>query len=273
MKIRISDMMDYAESIPVDIRERDIASAQRIKEVTMNKIHKDQSRTRRAGKISRVGVVAAVVAAVLCITAGAVAVGRWGGFALTGGMSDAEKAALIEEISGASGYSACIDEDGTVHYMDQSGKEVLVLSEKEAAKFENERLKAREQAAIESTSLVDVATMPLIPRLITEMEVDGNGRFQDTALGNGSMLLLHPAGEDGFELSAGDVVTIELTASDVCYVEFGEFRDGVFADAETHHEQRHSHSFTIEEAGVYCFYVEYYSANASTFTDCSITIS
>lgn len=55
-------------------------------------------------------------------------------------------------------------------------------------------------------------------------------------------------------------------------LEFGQFKDGVFVDAETASAQQHSYTFFIEEAGLYCFYVEYYSADASFFTDCTVTI-
>lgn len=271
MKIKITDMMDHAENIPVEIREKDVASAERIKEATMKKIHKTSTQTHIARKISVAGIVAAVMAATLSITVVAAAVIKWGGFAFTDGMTTAEKKALIEEVSqlGCSEYE---DENGYVHYLDENGEEKLVLSAKEAAKHEREIQEAKEQAVRESTALVDVSTMPLTPNIITELAVDENGQFAECALGNGSMILLHPAEQKGFDLEAGDVVTIELAANDKCILEFGRFKDGVFVDAETVSAQKHSYTFVIEEAGLYCFYVEYYSAGASLFTDCVITI-
>lgn len=271
MKIKISDMMDHVENVPVEIREKDISSAELIKEATMKKIHKTSSQTHVVRKISKAGIVAAAMAATLSITVAAAAVIKWGGFTFTDGMTNAEKNALIEEVSQL-GCTERVDENGSVHYLDENGEEVLVLSAKEAAKYEREIQKAKEQAVCESTSLVDASTMPFIPRAITEPTVDENGQFAEFALGNGSMILLHPADKDGFDLKAGDVVTLELTANDKCILEFGQFMDGVFVDAETASAQQHSYTFIVEETGLYCFYVEYYSAAASVFTDCSITI-
>ena len=271
MKIKISDMMDHVENTPVEIREKDIASAELIKEATMKKIHERSSQTHVVRKISKAGMIAAVMVAILSISVAAAAVIKWGGFAFTDGMTNAEKNALIEEVSqlGCTEYE---DKNGYVHYLDENGEEVLVLSAKEAAKYEREIQEAKEQAVCESTTLVDASTMPLIPHVITELAVDANGRFAECALGNGSMILLHPAEKNGFDLEAGDVVTAELVANDKCILEFGQFKDGIFVDAETASAQQHSYTFVIEESGSYCFYVEYYSAAASAFTDCSITV-
>ena len=237
----------------------------------MKKIHKTSSQTHVVRKISKAGIVAAVMVAALSITVVAAAVIKWGGFAFTSGMTNAEKNALIEEVS----RLVCTeyeDKNGYVHYLDENGEEVLVLSAKEAATYEREMQEAKEQVVCESTTLVDASTMPLIPRTITELAVDKNGQFAECALGNGSMILLHPAEKNGFDLEAGDVVTVELVANDKCILEFGQFKDGVFIDAETASAQQHSYTFVIEEAGSYCFYVEYYSASASVFTDCTVTI-
>lgn len=272
MKIKISDMMGHVGNVPVEIRERDIASAELIKEATMEKIHKASSQAHVVRRISKAGIVAAVMAAALSITVAAAAVIKWGGFAFTDGMTNAEKNALIEEVSQCN-YSAYEDKNGNVHYLDENGEEVLVMSAREAAKYEREIQEAKRKAVCESTTLVDASTMPLIPRVITELSVDENGQFAECALGNGSMILLHPAEKDGFDLEAGDVVTIELTANDKCILEFGQFKDGVFVDAETVSAQQHSYTFVIEKAGLYCFYVEYYSVAASVFTDCAITIA
>ncbi len=43
MKLKISDMLDRVENIPVDIEEKDIASTERIKVATMKKIHQTKS--------------------------------------------------------------------------------------------------------------------------------------------------------------------------------------------------------------------------------------
>ena len=237
----------------------------------MKKIRRTSAQTHVVRKVSRLGLVAVLLAAALSITAVAAGALLWGGFAFTGGMSRAEKNALLEEVS----RLVCTeyeDENGYVHYLDETGEEVLVLSADEAAAYERERQEASERAVCESTDLVDASTMPLVPRAVTELAVDENGQFAECALGNGSMILLHPDGKKGFELEVGDVVTIELTANDPCRLEFGRFRDGVFVDAETASAQQHSHTFVVEEDGLYCFYVEYYSADASVFTNCTVTI-
>lgn len=271
MKLKISDMMDHIECIPVELREKDIASTERIKEATMKKIQRTPSQTHAARKISKAGIVAAVVAVTLCVTAASAAVIKWGGFALTTGMSEAEKTALLEDASRL--YAGSVeDRNGYIHYLDENGEEVLVLSAEEAAEYERERKAAKEQAVLESTALVDASTLPHLPRVITELAVDEEGQFAECALGNGSMVLLHPEEKNGFDLEAGDTVTIELTANDKCILEFGRFKDGVFLDGESVNTRRHSYTFEIEESGLYCFSVKYYSVGASTFTDCTITV-
>lgn len=271
MEIKISDMMDHVENVSVEIREKDLASAERIKEAAMKKIRNPPAQAHAVRKIAKAGIAAAVVAAALSMTVAAAAVIKWGGFAFTDGMSEAEKNAFIRDASVR--YSQEYeDENGDVHYLDENGEEVLVLSAEEAAKYELERRAAKEQAVQESTALVDASTLPFVPHVITELAVDADGRFAECALGNGSMILLHPTDEDGFDLKAGDVVTVELTSNDPCILEFGQFRDGVFVHAETASAQQHNHTFVIEEDGLYCFFVEYLSAGVSTFADCTITV-
>lgn len=271
MKLKISDMMDHVEVTPIEIREKDIASVEWIKEATMKKIHGTTTQTHAVKRISKAGMIAAALAVVLCFTAASAAVMKWDGFAFTTGMSKAEKTALLEDASRL--YAGSIeDKNGYVHYLDENGEEVLVLSAKEAAEYERERQAAKEQAVRESTTLVDASTLPLLPRVITELAVDDKGQFAECALGNGSMILLHPEEKDGFDLEVGDVVTIELTANDKCILEFGWFKDGIFVDGESVNTRQHSYTFVIEEAGLYCFSVRYYSVGASTFTDCTITV-
>ena len=105
-------------------------------------------------------LTAFVLAAALCISVGAAAICKWGGFALTGSMSEGEKMALLEKVAALPGGVEVRDEDGTVHYLDETGKEVLVLSAQEAAKHEQELLRAQEQTVRESTALVDADTLP-----------------------------------------------------------------------------------------------------------------
>lgn len=271
MGLKISDMMDHVENIQIEIGEKNVASVERIKEKTMKKVHDAKVNLPTAGKFSRVGVIAAVMAAILCVTAAAAAVVKWGGFALTGSMSAAEIEALLNEAETAVS-SAYVEEDGTVHYLDADNKEILVLSADEAKAYEQKRQEEHDLSVAESTSLVDACTIPFMPNLITEMAVNNDGEFSDFALGNASMILLHPAGKDGFDLMAGDVVTIKLTANDSCILEFGEFKDGDFVRAEAVTARQHSCTFEIEEAGTYCFSVKYCSSDASSFTNCMITV-
>lgn len=272
MKIKISDLMDHLEGAPLELKEVELGSAEKVKAEVRRKLRETAPQSRAVKRASRVGLVAAVLAAALCISAGAAAIYKWGGFALTGSMSEGEKKALLKEVAAMPGRVEVRDVDGTVHYLDETGKEILVLSAREAAKYEQELLRVQEQAVRESTTLVDADTLPLMPAKITELDVDESGAFADFALGAGSMILLHPAGKDGFELAAGDTVTIQLTASDVCYLQFGMVKDGVFVEAETHHEQEQSHTFIVKEPGLYCFYVEYYSSDVSTFTGGKVTV-
>ena len=270
MIIKISDMMNNFDSIPIEIQEKDVASADKIKEAVMKKIHKESVSTKVTRNISKVGIVAAVLAAALCITAAA-GVLDWNGFSFTSGMSKAEKDELIEKVA-IMGCTESVDIDGTVHYFDNNGEEILVLSKKEAAKFEEERQMVQEQAVIQSTELVDVATMKIIPRNVAEVTVNADGSFEDFALGNGSVILLHPEEKAGFDLKEGNEVTLQFEANDNCILEFGMFKDGTFFEAETVKTMQHSYNFSIEEDGLYCFYVEYYSSDVSYFTDCMLTI-
>lgn len=243
-------------------------------ENTLEAVMKKASKRNQQGKfcyVRKSTLITAVLIILSFTVACTAAVIKWGGFAFTDGMSDSEKNALIKDATMlyARDYQ---DENGNVHYLDENGDEVLVLSAADAAKYELERQAAREQAVLESTTLVDASTLPFIPHIITELTVDADGQFAECALGNASMILLHPAEKDGFDLKVGDVVTITLDANDRCILEFGQFKDGTFADVGTAFAQQHSYSFTIKEPGLYCFSIEYRSAGVSTFTNCTITV-
>lgn len=272
MKIKISDMMDHVEPISLELREQEPASIERIKEATMSKIQNiSKNKTQTVRRISHAGLIAFAAAMTLCLTVVAAVVIQWNGFAFTEDLSFAEKKALLEE-----GSTACtgemIETDGTTHYYDKNGKEILILSAEEAVEYERERQAEHDRKVIESTQLVDLSTMPLLPSKVTEVETAEDGSFADFMIGNGSLVLLCPDGEQGYVLNSGDSVTISLHSNDQCRLEFGCFKDGMYMEAETASAEEHSYTFTIEENGLYCFYLEYYSAGVSTFTKGSITV-
>lgn len=273
MKINISDMMDHTDCIPVKMQEKEIISTDRIKRETLKKIHSNAPTARLTGKIPKTGIAVALLALCISTTAAAGVVMRWTGFAYTEDLSTAEKETLMKDAS--TGYAGeMVNElDGSVHYLDENGNEILILSAEEAADYESAKRKADQQAVQESTSLVDVTTLPLFPNGLTEVETDSDGQFADFMLGNGYMILLHPDGADGYRLNAGDVVTIQLEANDECGLGFDVFQEGSFLSEEVFLAAQHSYSFTAPDDGLYNFSVMYYSVAASIFTNCRIVIN
>ena len=269
MKKKISEMMDYLEGVPVNVQADDDVSVEHIKARIREKMHAAPAR-RRARRFPRMAVIAAILVLSLLGTGTAFAYVKWGGFALTDGMSKAQKRALLADNRAYA--EALVSADGTVHYLDAQGNEVLVLSAEEAARYEREKKAAREQAVQESTELLDVYTTTLVPSSVTELTTDVQGAFADFMLGNGHMVLLHPEGEEGYALQKGDVVTLSLTANDECILEFGMVRDGKAMEITSDRAKEHAQAFTAPEDGSYCFYVMYYSADKSAFTDGRLTI-
>ena len=271
MKMKISDMMDHIrdDSVPIQIRE--IASCEKIKEATMEKLHEKAKAKKPSLKASRLLLVAALIVLALSVTVSAATTIRTGRFTVIDNMSDGEIKILIDEASMAVA-AEYEDADGTVHYLDRDGNETLVLSREDAADYERARKAQWERSVKESTALVDLSTMPLLPNEATELASGTDGRFADFAISNGSLVLLHPEGKDAYALRAGDTVTITLESNDECSLEFGCFRDGVFLTGETVRARQHSYTFTIEDDGQYCFYVEYYSAGMSAFQNCAIAV-
>lgn len=269
MKMRISDLMDEIEPrevsdpSPAPVSHRAIAAA------TVRKIH--GGKRQALPRLSKLGLIAAIVAGALCVTAAGAAVLRWTGFARTKALRQADKAALMEQALSTSTES--VDREGNVHYYDANGNEMLVLSAEEAAAYQQQRQAAQDQAVLKSTQLVDLSTLDSLPNSLTELTTDAAGAFEDFLLGNGHMVLLHPAGADGYALQAGDTVTISLEAGEPCYLGFGLFRNGQFVQSETVRAAEHCYSFEISEDGLYCFTIEYLSVGADELTHGLLEIS
>ena len=268
MEMKISDMMDHIQDGCVPIQIRGIASCENIKEATMKKLHDKPKPTKRTLKASRLVLIAALIVMALSVTVSAAVKRHASDFTLTGGMSDAEIEEMIRDAS--RGTWTVQETDGTMHYYDSDGNEIMALPREEADAYERDKQARLEQAVKESITLVDLSTMPLLPKEATELSSGEDGRFADFAISNGALVLLHPEGQNVYELKAGDTVTITLDSNDECYLEFGCFKDGAFLTAETVHARRHSYTFTIETNGQYCFYVENYSAGMSNFQNCAI---
>ena len=263
-------MMDHIRDDCVPIQIKEIASCENIKEATMKKLHEKPKTKKYSHKASRLVLIAVLVVLALSVTVSAATTIRVGRFTLIGSMSDGEIKALIDDAS--VGAVVVEDSDGTRHYLDKDGNETMVLPKEEAEAYERAKQAQRERSVKESTTLVDLSTMPLLPNEATELSSGTGGRFADFAISNGALVLFHPEGKDAYELGAGDTVTITLDSNDECYLEFGCFRDGTFLEGETVHAQQHSYTFTIEADGQYCFYVEYYSAGMSAFQNCAIVV-
>ena len=178
MKVRISDMMDCINDDSVSIQGNEIASIDRIKELTMRRIEKESNVTSlKPRKISRVGIIVAVLVVSMLFTGSVFAYITWEGYANTSEMSESEKEFFLKDSIAVAGE--LVDSEGNVHYLDASGKETMVLSKEEAAAYEKERLENMEKEVQESTQLVDVGTLASVPNGITEVQVNKDGGFDD----------------------------------------------------------------------------------------------
>lgn len=271
LKVKISDMMDYINDDSVIIKEKEIASANRIKEATIKRIEKESNITSlKSRKISKAGMIVAVLALSMIFTGSVFAYIDWKGYANISEMSESEKEYFLKDSIAVAGE--LVDAEGNVHYLDASGNEVMVLSEEEAAKYEKEKLENMEKEVQESTQLVDVDTLSSVPNGITEVQVNKVGRFDDFALGNGHMVILTPEETAHYLLKKGNRVIISLEANDECYLECGMIHDGKVIETKTEKNQYHEYSFEITEEGNYNFYVMYYSVDKSIFTECVLEI-
>ena len=153
------------------------------------------------------GILAVLLA--LSLTSDAVALQKSRGFVITERMSQAEKDQLVEESSIVYARKQ-IDADGTVHYFNSDGSEALVLSAEEDAAYQTRLRAEHDRAVCESTALVDLSTMPVLPNAVTELAVDADGNFAGFGFENAQMVLLYPEASGGFSLQAGDTVTLTV---------------------------------------------------------------
>ena len=226
---------------------------------------------RPAGK--RTVVLAAVVVLLIVLGMAAYAAATMNGFSLTGGMSKRAVSQMLEEYSPVT-IRALVEPDGTVHYLDEQGNEIMVLTAEEAAQYEKEEREAKENAVRSSTVLIDVDTLPVIPNSVTELLIGADGAIPDFALGNGHMAVLCGVDEKGWDLKAGDSLALTLTSNDDCFLVFYVIRDGVVLSQEYDPTRVRSHAFSFEaaEPGSYCLGLMYGSASASNFTKGTLLI-
>ncbi len=113
MKLNISDMMDHVENIPVDLNEKDIASAERIKEATMKKIHQANPNTPI---VKKWGALAACLALVVVVGAtAAFASGRFGGLdSYFGGNADIYLDEILSAVTAVSNDEMELRADGAI---------------------------------------------------------------------------------------------------------------------------------------------------------------
>ncbi len=270
MKTKISDMMNCLEDSTVNIREMEVASIPNIKDATLQKIKKESTTaTPQKRKFPKVGIPVAALASTFLVAGTVAAHFDWNGFAYLSNLSQSEQDALAQESHACMSFT---DTEGNVHYFDANGNETKVLSAEEASA---QALKAKEERGSrlrESTELVDIDTLSLLPSGITEMTTDALGQFENFALGNGYMVLLKPENQESYSLKKGDTVLIALNDEEECILEYGMIKDGVVIETGSVKMQKHLYSFEIPEDGAYNFYIMYYSANMGIFTDCTLIV-
>ncbi|MBQ8263221.1 MAG: hypothetical protein IJY96_00410 [Oscillospiraceae bacterium] len=253
--------MNMNEPLPMDCGGADL---ERIKELTMKKIHSG----RRCRRPVRYIAVAAALIAALGISVAAVG-GHWG-FADTSDMSRWEINRLLKEYNTVE-FTQMVTPDGSVSYM-QGGEVLFTLSAEEAAAYDEAKRESRRHEVRDINDKLDVDTMELFPNSVTEIAVDGEGGFGDFALKNGNLVLLCAGNGEAFELEAGDSVSISVSSGRPCYARFGIVKDGEVLEEVSLHASTLAHSFDIPTDGEYCFTLSYYSASADNFTEGKIVI-
>ncbi len=275
MNKKISELFDYGDEIVVNDEIGMMFDPAEIKELTMKKIHED--RPSEAAPHTRnlmrrfIGIaVAACLVFALAMTASAI-INKWRGYADTEGLTQAEIENMLQQYSSLVSCQL-IEPDGTVHYLDNQGNELMVLNAEDAARYDTEIRQAREQAVRESTDLIDIDSFGAIPNGITVVPVSKDGTFHNFMLGNGYMVLLCSEEEKPYRLHDGDIVTIRFHANDECVMLFAVSQDGKVIEHTSEKTQDHSFTYVIPADGEYCFLLMYSSVSASSFTDCSLII-
>lgn len=268
MKLTVHDFFDALDQEMSDLAHE--PSVERIKVLTMKKIEETATVHRPMRRISR---LCAAVITIIALSVAVYAAHNWNGFALTGTMSQDEIQTLMEQIE-ESGCEKRTDTDGTVHYFDSNGTEFMVLSAAESAQFEKAREKEQEnqnQAAVQD--VLDLESMTVMPRTVAPVAASPDGSVEDFLLGNGSLVILGESGNTGYDLRAGDAVTISATATDKCIVEFGIVEDRILIESDTIRSRQFKKTFIIPEDGVYFFTLMYFSSDSDNFTNCTIQIN
>ena len=275
MNKKISELFDYGDEIVVNDEIGMMFDPAEIKELTMKKIH--DAHPSEAAPYTRnplrrlIGIaVAACLVFALAMTAFAI-LNKWRGYADTEGLTQAEVENMLRQYTSLISCQL-IEPDGTVHYLDDQGNELMELSAEDAAKYDAEIRRAREQAVRESTTLIDVDSIGCIPNGITVVQVSKDGSFHDFALGNGYMVLLCTEGEKPYSLREGDSVTIRLQANDECIMSFAVTLDGKEIERASAKAQDHHFAYVVPKDGEYCFTLMYGSVDASNFTNCSLLL-
>ena len=253
--------MNMNEPLPMDCGGADL---ERIKELTMKKIHSG----RKVRRPVRYIAVAAALIAALGISVAAVG-GHWG-FTDTSDMSRWEINRLLKEYNTVE-FTQMVAPDGSVSYM-QGGEVLFTLSAEEAAAYDEAKRESRRQAVRDSTDKLDVDSMELFPASVTEIAVDGEGRFGDFLLSNGSTVLLCDTDGGEFSLAAGDTVSLSVKSGEASIIRYGLVLDGRMLEEVSLRGEELCHSFTIPSDGEYCFTLSYYSASADNFTEGKIVI-
>ena len=117
MEKKISDMMDHIQDDSVQIRINTIASTERIKEVTMAKLHTNSKTYRRSHRAFRVTLIAAVIVMSLCISASAI----WH-FGLRDMRGKDSQTLSMNGLSGTTEYEASQEWERRIERLTASGK-------------------------------------------------------------------------------------------------------------------------------------------------------